>query len=132
MFFALRPISSRACNKVAFWIKLLCALTMAAGTTMGGWRIIRTLGHKMVRLQPIHGFAAEATAATIIQLGSHWGIPLSTTHVISSAIMGVGATKRLSAVKWDIVGNMLWTWILTTPVIALLAYALARILLILC
>ena len=115
--------------KVAFWIKLLCALTMAAGTTMGGWRIIRTLGHKMVRLQPIHGFAAEATAATIIQLGSHWGIPLSTTHVISSAIMGVGATKRLSAVKWGIVGNMLWTWILTIPVTALLAYALERFLL---
>ena len=117
--------------KVAFWIKLLCALTMATGTTMGGWRIIRTLGHKMVRLQPIHGFAAEATAATIIQLGSHWGIPLSTTHVISSAIMGVGATKRLSAVKWGIVGNMLWTWILTIPVTALLAYALERILLVL-
>jgi len=115
--------------RVAFWIKLLCALTMAAGTATGGWRIIRTLGHKMVRLQPIHGFAAEATAATIIQVGSHYGIPLSTTHVISSAIMGVGATKRLSAVKWGIVGNMLWTWILTLPVTALLAYALERILL---
>jgi PiT family inorganic phosphate transporter len=117
--------------RVAFWIKLLCALTMAAGTAMGGWRIIRTLGHKMVRLQPIHGFAAEATAATIIQLGSHYGIPLSTTHVISSSIMGVGATKRLSAVKWGIVGNMLWTWILTIPVTAVLAYALERILLLL-
>jgi inorganic phosphate transporter, PiT family len=115
--------------RVAFWIKLLCALTMAVGTTLGGWRIIRTLGHKMVRLQPIHGFAAEATAATIIQIGSHYGIPLSTTHVISSAIMGVGATKRLSAVKWGIVGNMFWTWILTIPVTALLAYALERILL---
>ncbi len=115
--------------KVAFWIKLLCALTMAAGTTMGGWRIIRTLGHKMVRLQPIHGFAAEATAATIIQLGSHWGIPLSTTHVISASIMGVGATKRFSAVKWGIIGRMVWAWVLTLPVTALLGYGFERLLL---
>ena len=115
--------------KIAFWIKLLCALTMAAGTTLGGWRIIRTLGHKMVRLQPIHGFAAEATAATIIQIGSHWGIPLSTTHVISASIMGVGATKRLSAVKWGIVGRMVWAWVLTIPVTALLGYGLERLLL---
>ncbi len=114
--------------KVAFWIKLLCALTMAAGTTTGGWRIIRTLGHKMVRLQPIHGFAAEATAATIIQIGSHWGIPLSTTHVISASIMGVGATKRFSAVKWGVVGRMAWAWVLTIPVTALLGYGLERLL----
>jgi len=96
---------------------------------MGGWRIIRTLGHKMVRLQPIHGFAAEATAATIIQIGSHWGIPLSTTHVISASIMGVGATKRLSAVKWGIVGRMVWAWVLTIPVTALLGYGLERLML---
>ena len=117
--------------KVAFWIKLTCALTMAAGTTMGGWRIIRTLGHKMVRLQPIHGFAAETTAATIIQLGSHFGVPLSTTHVISASIMGVGATKRLSAVKWGIVGNMVWAWVLTIPVTSLLGYGFERLLLLL-
>ena len=116
---------------VAFWIKLLCAVTMAAGTTLGGWRIIRTLGHKMVRLQPIHGFAAETTAATIIQIGSHLGIPLSTTHVISASIMGVGATKRLSTVKWGIVGRMLWAWVLTIPVTALLGYGLERLLLLL-
>jgi PiT family inorganic phosphate transporter len=114
--------------KVATWVKLACALTMCAGTAAGGWRIIRTLGHKMVRLQPVHGFAAETTAATIILFASHWGIPLSTTHVISTSIMGVGATKRLSAVKWGIVGRMVWAWVLTIPVTALLAYWFERLL----
>jgi len=112
--------------EVAFWVKLACALTMAAGTAAGGWRIIRTLGHKMVRLQPIHGFAAQTTAAGIIQLASHWGIPLSTTQVISASILGVGATKRLSAVKWGIVGNIVWAWVLTLPVTALVGYWLRR------
>ena len=116
--------------EIAIWIKLVCALTMAAGTAAGGWRIIRTLGHKMVRLQPIHGFAAETTAATIIQVATHFGIPLSTTHVISTSIMGVGATKRLSAVKWGLVGRMVWTWVLTIPGTALMAYWLERFLLI--
>jgi len=114
--------------EVALWVKFACALTMAAGTAMGGWRIIKTIGHKMVRLQPIHGFAAETTAAAIIQVASHWGIPLSTTHVISCAIMGVGATKRLSAVKWGIVGKMVWAWVLTMPVAALMAYVFQRVL----
>ena len=114
--------------KVAIWIKVACALTMAAGTAAGGWRIIKTMGHKMVRLQPIHGFAAETTAAAIISVASHWGMPLSTTHVISTSIMGVGATKRLSAVKWGIVGNMVWAWVLTIPVTALLAYGIQRLL----
>ena len=112
---------------VATWVKILCALTMAAGTAAGGWRIIRTLGHKMVRLQPIHGFAVQTTAAGIIQVASHWGIPLSTTHVISASIMGVGANKRLSAVKWGIVGNMLWAWVLTLPVTALVAFWLMEL-----
>jgi PiT family inorganic phosphate transporter len=97
---------------------------MAAGTAIGGWRIIRTLGHKIVKMQPIHGFAAQTTAAGIIQLATHWGIPLSTTHVISASIMGVGATKRFSAVKWGIVGNMVWAWVLTIPITGLLAYGL--------
>ena len=114
---------------VAFWIKLSCALTMCAGTAAGGWRIIKTLGHKMVRLQPIHGFAAQTTAAAVIQFASHWGIPLSTTHVISASIMGVGATKRLSAVKWGVVGRMVWAWVLTIPVTALVAYWIQRLLL---
>ena len=115
--------------KVALWIKVACALTMAAGTAAGGWRIIKTMGHKMVRLQPIHGFAAETTAAVIISTASHWGMPLSTTHVISTSIMGVGATKRLSAVKWGIVGSMVWAWVLTIPVTALVAYLIQRLLL---
>jgi PiT family inorganic phosphate transporter len=110
--------------KVYVWIKIVCALTMAAGTAVGGWRIIRTLGHKMVKMQPIHGFAAQTTAAGIIQLATHWGIPLSTTHVISASIMGVGATKRFSAVKWGIVGRMVWAWVLTIPITGLLAYGL--------
>jgi PiT family inorganic phosphate transporter len=111
---------------VALWIKVLCALTMAAGTAAGGWRIIRTLGHRMVKLQPIHGFAAETTAATVINIASHWGIPLSTTHVISTSIMGVGATRRFKAVRWNIVGRMALAWIFTLPVTALLGYLFQR------
>ncbi len=110
--------------KVYAWIKVICALTMAAGTAVGGWRIIRTMGSKVVKMQPIHGFAAQTTAAGIIQLASHWGIPLSTTHVISTSIMGVGATKRFSAVKWGIVGRMVWAWVLTIPISATLSYGL--------
>jgi PiT family inorganic phosphate transporter len=108
--------------EVHTWVKVVCALTMAAGTAAGGWRIIRTLGHKMVKLQPIHGFAAETVAALVIQFASHWGIPLSTTHIISTSIMGVGATKRFSAVKWGIVERMVWAWVLTLPITALLGY----------
>lgn len=116
---------------VAFWVKVACALTMAAGTAAGGWRIIRTMGHKIVRMQPIHGFAAQTTAAAIIQVATHWGIPLSTTHVISTSIMGVGTIKRMSAVKWGIVGRIVWAWILTLPVTAILAYWTERALLLL-
>ncbi len=109
---------------VATWVKVACAFTLAAGTATGGWRIIRTLGHKVVRLQPIHGFAAQTTAAGIIQLASHWGIPLSTTQVISAAIVGVGSTKRFSAVKWGVVGKIVWAWILTIPVTMSLGYVM--------
>jgi PiT family inorganic phosphate transporter len=101
--------------EVPLWVILTCALAMAAGTMMGGWRIIRTLGTKMITLQPIHGFAAETTAGVIITGASHFGIPVSTTQVISSSILGVGATKRLSAVRWGIVGNIIWAWVLTLP-----------------
>ena len=114
--------------EVHTWVKVLCALTMAAGTAAGGWRIIRTLGHKMVKLQPIHGFAAETVAALVIQFASHWGIPLSTTHIISTSIMGVGATKRFSAVKWGIVERMVWAWVLTLPITALMGYWCLRFL----
>ncbi len=112
---------------VALWVKVTCALTMAAGTAGGGWRIIRTMGHKIVRMQPIHGFAAQTTAAAVIQVATHWGIPLSTTHVISTSIMGVGTIKRMSAVKWGVVGRIVWAWVLTIPVTAILAYWTQRL-----
>lgn len=100
---------------VPLWVIMSCASMMALGTLSGGWKIIHTLGNKMLKLQPIHGFAAETTASVVILTATRFGIPLSTTHVITSAIMGVGATKRLSAVKWSIVGNILWAWVLTIP-----------------
>jgi PiT family inorganic phosphate transporter len=102
------------------WIVLTCAVTMAAGTAGGGMRIIRTMGHKLVKLQPVQGFAAETSAACVIFAASSVGIPVSTTHVISTSIMGVGATKRLSAVKWGVVERIVWAWVLTLPITALL------------
>src|SRR6266403_6404456 len=108
------------------WVKILCAATMAAGTAAGGWRIIRTLGHRMVKLQPIHGFAAETSAALIIQAASIYGIPLSTTHVISTSIMGVGAVKRFSGMKWTVVERIVWAWIFTLPASGLIGYVLER------
>jgi PiT family inorganic phosphate transporter len=101
---------------------------MAAGTAAGGWRIIRTMGHKMVKMQPVQGFAAETTAALILQITAARGVPVSTTHVISTAIMGVGASKRLSAVKWGVVERILWAWVLTLPITGLLGYGLERLL----
>lgn len=109
---------------VPTWVVLSCAIAMGIGTMTGGWRIIRTLGTKMIKLQPIHGFAAETTASIIIFGASHFGIPVSTTQVISTSIMGVGATKRLSAVRWGIVGNIVWAWILTIPLTFCFAGAL--------
>jgi PiT family inorganic phosphate transporter len=105
------------------WVMVTCALVMAAGTAAGGWRIIRTMGHKMVKLQPVHGFAAETTAAAIIHFASGLGIPLSTTHAISTSIMGVGAMKRFGAVKWGIVERIVWAWIFTLPVCGLIGFA---------
>src|SRR5690554_3722212 len=109
------------------WIKITCAVVMAAGTAAGGWRIIKTLGHKLVKLHPIHGFAAEASAASVILAASHLGIPVSTTHNISSAIMGVGTAKRLNAIKWGVVHKMIWAWILTIPMSGGIAYLLFRL-----
>jgi phosphate/sulfate permease len=107
---------------IATWIKVVCALTMAAGTAAGGWRIIRTMGHKMVKLQPVHGFAAETTAATVLFTAAQMGMPVSTTHAISASIMGVGAAKRFNALKWTVVERILWAWFLTLPAAALIAY----------
>ncbi|MBI3440563.1 MAG: inorganic phosphate transporter [Proteobacteria bacterium] len=106
---------------VPLWAKIACSLAMGMGTIAGGWRIIRTLGSKMIKLQTVQGFAAETTASIIIGGASHFGIPVSTTHVISTAIMGVGATSRLSAVRWGIVGNIVWAWALTLPLTFLFA-----------
>jgi PiT family inorganic phosphate transporter len=113
-------------GEIPRWVILLCAATMAAGTAGGGYRIIRTMGHRMVKLTPVNGFAAETVAAVIILSASRIGMPVSTTHVISTSIMGVGATRRLSAVKWGIVGNILWAWVLTLPVTAILGYWIER------
>jgi PiT family inorganic phosphate transporter len=109
------------------WVVVTCAVVMAAGTAAGGWRIIRTMGHKMVKLQPVHGFAAETTAALIIHYASVLGIPLSTTHAISTSIMGVGAVKRFGAVKWTVVERILWAWVFTLPVCGLIGYLTERL-----
>jgi PiT family inorganic phosphate transporter len=113
--------------EIAVWIKVTCGLIMASGTAVGGWRIIKTLGHKMVKLHPINGFAAEASSASVIGLASLLGIPVSTTHNISAAIMGVGCAKRFNAIKWTVVERMVWAWILTIPVTGALGYLLVRL-----
>ncbi len=100
---------------VPLWVKVACAVTMALGTLVGGKRIIRTLGSKITHLQPPQGFAAETSASIIIAGASYLGIPVSTTQVISTSILGVGATKRFSAVRWGIVGHIIWAWVLTLP-----------------
>jgi len=111
---------------VPFWVIVMCATAMACGTAVGGWRIIKTLGVKLVHLRPIHGFAAETAAATVIEVASRIGLPLSTTHVISSTIMGVGASKRLSAVKWGVGGNIVLAWIITIPACTILAWLICK------
>ena len=114
--------------EIALWIKILCALTMASGTAVGGWRIIKTLGHKMVKLHPINGFAAETSSAAVIFTATQLGIPVSTTHNISAAIMGVGCARRFNAIRWTVVERMLWAWALTIPVSGAIAYSLVRFL----
>jgi len=109
------------------WITVLCALTMCAGTAAGGWRIIKTLGHKMTKLHPVHGFAAEATGATVLFTAAHFGMPVSTTHAITTSIMGVGCAKGFNALKLNVVERILWAWVLTLPAAAGVAYALVKI-----
>jgi len=113
---------------VPFWVILICAICMGAGSMAGGWRIIHTLGSKIIKLEPIQGFAAEASASGIILTASYLGIPISTTHVISTSIMGVGSTKGFSAVKWGLVGRIVQAWFLTIPMCMLLAGGLYRLL----
>jgi inorganic phosphate transporter, PiT family len=105
------------------WVKVAAGVAIALGTYVGGWRIMRTLGQRIFRIEPESGFAAQASAGATIYLATHFGYPLSTTHVISGAVMGAGATRRLSAVRWGIAGNIVAAWILTIPAAALVAAA---------
>jgi PiT family inorganic phosphate transporter len=100
---------------VPVWVIVIAATAMSLGTAMGGWRIIHTMGHRVVQLEPIHGFAAETTAASVILGAAHLGMPVSTTHVISSAIMGVGASKGMRGVRWGVAQRILVAWVLTLP-----------------
>ena len=110
--------------EIKTWVKCVCGLAMACGTYSGGWRIIQTLGSKMVRLRPVHGFAAETTGATLLLITGRLGMPISTTHAITTAIMGVGCAKRFSALNWTLVERIAWAWTLTIPATAALAYLL--------
>ncbi|HVU28472.1 MAG TPA: inorganic phosphate transporter [Verrucomicrobiae bacterium] len=112
---------------IAVWIIFLCALTMCAGTVAGGWRIIKTLGHKMVKLHPVNGFAAEATSATVLVTAAQFGMPVSTTHAITTSIMGVGCAKSFNALQLVVVERILWAWILTLPASAAIAYLFVEI-----
>jgi PiT family inorganic phosphate transporter len=110
---------------VPIWVMLLCGAVMAIGTAIGGWRIIKTMGFKLTKLEPVHGFAAETAGGISILLASALGIPLSTTHCIGTSIMGVGATKRFSAVRWGVAGNIVLAWVITFPVCGMLGYIFA-------
>ncbi|MFL5917653.1 MAG: inorganic phosphate transporter [Gaiellaceae bacterium] len=110
--------------EISTWVKVSAGLAIGLGTYVGGWRIIRTLGQRVFRMEPESGFAAQAAAGTTIYLATRWGYPLSTTHVVSGAVMGAGATRRLSAVRWGVAGNIVVAWILTIPAAALVAAAL--------
>jgi PiT family inorganic phosphate transporter len=106
------------------WVKVVAGLTIGAGTYVGGWRIIRTLGQRIYKMAPEHGFAAQISAGTTLYLGTHFGFPISTTHVVTGSVMGAGATRRLSAVRWGVAGNIVFAWLLTLPAAGLVAAAL--------
>ena len=110
------------------WVVLLCAVTMGMGTAVGGWRIVRTMGLRLTKLEPVHGFCAETAAALTIELASRLGVPLSTTHTINTAIMGVGSTRGFSAVRWGVGREMVLAWILTFPFCAFLGWGITKIL----
>jgi PiT family inorganic phosphate transporter len=106
---------------VPFWVIISCYLAISLGTLSGGWKVIETLGMKMTKLKPVHGFSAETAAATSILFSTFLGIPVSTTHTITGAIIGVGATSRLSAIRWGLAYRIVWAWILTIPGSALIS-----------
>jgi PiT family inorganic phosphate transporter len=115
-------------NADTWWIILVSALSISLGTTIGGWRVIKTIGMRVTTLRPVHGFAAQTAAASVIEIASYLGIPVSTTHCISTSVMGVGATRRLSAVRWGVAGNIITAWIITFPVCGGLGYLFSRLL----
>jgi PiT family inorganic phosphate transporter len=127
----LRFLYVRDFSSIPYWVEIGAYTAISLGTLFGGWRIVHTMGSRITRLRPIGGFAAETGGAIAIQIATHWGIPVSTTHTITGSIVGVGATTRLSAVRWGIAGRIVWAWILTIPasaVMAALAYlALSRV-----
>ncbi|MBS6830124.1 MAG: inorganic phosphate transporter [Desulfovibrio sp.] len=108
--------------EVPLWVKLACAGAMAMGTAVGGWKIVKTMGHRIFKLEPVHGFAAESSAALVITGASLLGAPVSTTHTISACIFGVGSTKRLSAVRWNVAGSLLIAWTLTLPAAGIVGF----------
>ena len=114
---------------VPTWVKISCAIAMGLGTAAGGWRIIKTIGKDFVKLQPVHGFCVETAAAGVILGASSIGMPVSTTHVITSTILGVGVSKRLTAVNWNVAKRIVWAWVLTIPAAALMAFMTYQVLL---
>lgn len=122
------PYPTDGASAIPTWVIFSCATAMAVGTSMGGWRIMKTMGHKIIRLEPVHGSAAELAAAATILTASHLGMPVSTTQVISGSIFGVGACKRVNAVRWGVAQNMAVAWILTLPAAALVAVLVYQLL----
>jgi PiT family inorganic phosphate transporter len=114
--------------EVPFWVKLSAATAMALGTSVGGWKIIKTMGTKIFKIEPINGFAADFTGASVIFTATLLHLPISTTHAITSAILGVGSAKRFSAVKWSLAGRIIVTWFITIPITAVLAGIIFKIL----
>jgi PiT family inorganic phosphate transporter len=107
--------------EIPFWVVIICHAAIALGTMFGGWRIVKTMGTKITKLQPFGGFCAETAGAITLFVATHLGVPVSTTHTITGAIIGVGATRRVSAVKWGVAGTIVWAWILTIPLSAAVA-----------
>lgn len=116
---------------VPLWVILLCAVTMGVGTAVGGWRIVKTMGLRLTKLEPVHGFAAETAAALTIELATRLGIPLSTTHTINTSIIGVGATRRFSAVRWGVTFEIVTAWILTFPICGAIGWLSTKLFLLL-
>jgi len=127
--FPLRFMHITSMETIPTWIVLYASTAMALGTLAGGWRIVRTMGQRITKLKPYGGFCAETAGAVSLLLASHGGVPVSTTHTITGAISGVGATQRISSVRWGVAGRIVWAWILTIPasaVIAAVAYLVVR------